>query len=362
MDLLSLRNFREMLIIFGLMLVLLHTGSCVNQNCSFNQTESCYAALGKQLSLRMFQDIHIITLELKKEESLICKIQNNVIKKLNFYENRSDVIGSNDTVIINSVTRADSGRYTLTLTDSQGKATSAGLQVNVEAPIGSVNVSVECISGIIWASCSSEGDSLFFIWTLNGQPHAQGYMTTIYLDRETSENLTCSIKNHFSHGEKSITINHCPGVDRICRFNQTKPCYAALGEKLSLWMVQDIHISKLELKKEESLICKIKMVTFGFYCNRPDVIISNGTVIINSVTRADLGRYTLELYDLEAKLKSTTGLQVNVEVSLMFVIVWTLQMIFLLLLLGGFHIYIRKRTSTQTPGEKQQEDIVLYDK
>ncbi|XP_065126777.2 pregnancy-specific beta-1-glycoprotein 7-like isoform X1 [Paramisgurnus dabryanus] len=362
MDLLSSGNFSKFFIIFGLMLVLLQTGSCVDQICRFNQQETCYAALEGKLSLQMIQYINISKLELKKENIIICKIVKENIIKPGLYCSRPYLLLSNGTVIINSVTKTDSGRYTLQLTNLQGKDTFTELEVNVEAPIGSVNVSVECISGIIWASCSSEGDSLFFIWTLNGQPHAQGYMTTIYLDRETSENLTCSIKNHFSHGEKSITINHCPGVDRICRFNQTKPCYAALGEKLSLWMVQDIHISKLELKKEESLICKIKMVTFGFYCNRPDVIISNGTVIINSVTRADLGRYTLELYDLEAKLKSTTGLQVNVEVSLMFVIVWTLQMIFLLLLLGGFHIYIRKRTSTQTPGEKQQEDIVLYDK
>ncbi|XP_073668274.1 uncharacterized protein [Paramisgurnus dabryanus] len=210
MDLLSSGNFRAMLIIFGLMLVLLQTVSCVDQNCTFNQTETCYAALGDKLSLRMFQDIHIIKLELKKEETLICKIQNNVIKKLKFYENRSDVIGSNDTVSINNVTRADSGRYTLKLTDSQGKETSAGLQVKVEAPIGSVNVSVECISGVRWASCSSEGDSLFFNWTLNGQTLPQDNKTTINLNGNTSGNLICSVKNHISHGEKSITVDHCP--------------------------------------------------------------------------------------------------------------------------------------------------------
>ncbi|XP_073668278.1 uncharacterized protein [Paramisgurnus dabryanus] len=253
-----------MLIIFVLMLVLLQIGSCVDQNCTFNQTETCYAALGDKLSLRMFQDIPIVKLELKKEETLIYKVVNNRIFKFDFYYKRSDITlsdGNNDTVIIKSVTRADSGRYTLTLTDSQGKATSTPeLQVNVEAPIGSVKVSVECISGVWLASCSSEGDSLFFSWTLNGKPLAQEYKTTINLDGKTSGNLICSVKNHISHGEKSITVNYCTG-----------------------------------------------------------------------------------------------------SVSLSFVIVWTLQMVFLLLLLGGFHIYIRKRTNTQTPGEKKQEDIVLYE-
>ncbi|XP_073710512.1 uncharacterized protein [Misgurnus anguillicaudatus] len=211
MDLLSSGNFREMLIISGLMLVLLQTGSCVDQICRFNQKETCYAALEGKLSLQMIQYINISKLELKKENIIICKIVKDNIIKPGLYCYRPYRLLSNGIVIINNVIRTDSGRYTLQLTNLQGKDTFTELEVNVEAPIGSVNVSVECISGIIWAYCSSEGDSLFFNWTLNGQPHAQGYMTTIYLDRETSGNLTCSVKNHFSHGEKSITINYCLG-------------------------------------------------------------------------------------------------------------------------------------------------------
>ncbi|XP_073710691.1 uncharacterized protein [Misgurnus anguillicaudatus] len=249
-----------MLIIFGLMLVLLQTGSCVHQICRFNQTTPCNAALGDKLSLQI---------------------------------NRPDVIISYDTVIINSVTRADSGNYTLHLYDLQSKRIpTPGLQVNVEAPIGSVKVLVECISEQRWASCFSEGDSLFFNWTLNGQPHAQGNKTIINLDGETSGNLICSVKNHISHGEKSITVNHCPG---------TTP---------------------------------------------------------TAITTATTSSVTSDVTPVLTNNKQTSE---SGEVSLTFVIVWTLQMIFLLLLLGGFHIYIRKRTSTQTPEEKQQEDIVLYE-
>ncbi|XP_073668229.1 macrophage colony-stimulating factor 1 receptor isoform X2 [Paramisgurnus dabryanus] len=149
------------------------------------------------------------------------------------------------------------GRYTLHVQSDMRNA-SISFDIKMYTPVGSVKVSVECISGVRWAYCSSEGNSLFFNWTLNGQPLAQDNKTTINLDGETSGNLICSVKNHISHAEKSITVNDC-------------------------------------------------------------------------------------------------------TVSGMFVIVWTLQMIFLLLLLGGFHIYIRKRTSTQTPGEENQEDIVLYE-
>nr|XP_055034952.1 uncharacterized protein LOC129422834 [Misgurnus anguillicaudatus] len=208
MNLLSSGNLREMLIIFGLML-LLQTGSCVNWNCSIIETKPCYAVLRDKLSLQIGPYSKLII----QKESLTCDIKNDRKgQSCDLYSNRPDVIISNGTVIINSVTRADSGRYTLNLTDLEGKVLpTTGLQVNVEAPIGSVKVSVECISGVRWASCSSEGDSLFFNWTLNGQPLAQENKTTIHLYGETSGNLICSVKNHISHGEKSITVNDCTG-------------------------------------------------------------------------------------------------------------------------------------------------------
>ncbi|XP_073710690.1 uncharacterized protein [Misgurnus anguillicaudatus] len=200
-----------MLIIFGLMLVLLQTVSCVDQICSFNQTETCYAALGDKLSLQMIQDIHISNLNIKKEERLIYKKQKERIFLSDLF-NRSDVIISDSTVIINSVTRAYSGNYTLQLYDLQGTLKSTtDLQVNVEAPVASVNVLAECISKEWVVSCSSEGDSLFFNWSLNGQPLAQGNKT-INLDGKIFGNIICSVKNHISHGEKSTTVTYCPGT------------------------------------------------------------------------------------------------------------------------------------------------------
>ncbi|KAL0175530.1 hypothetical protein M9458_027860, partial [Cirrhinus mrigala] len=77
-----------------------------------------------------------------------------------------------------------------------------------QAPIGSVEVSISCSSNQSSVSCSSEGDQITYNWTLNGIILEQGPMvrnTTIQLN-ETSAigNISCSVKNHVSHAQKTI--------------------------------------------------------------------------------------------------------------------------------------------------------------
>ncbi len=56
------------------------------------------------------------------------------------------------------------------------------------APIGSVEVSIICSSsGVMGVFCSSDGDPL-----MDG-------------------NISCSLKNHVSHEEKTIRLKPCPG-------------------------------------------------------------------------------------------------------------------------------------------------------
>ncbi|XP_052010971.1 uncharacterized protein LOC127663420 isoform X7 [Xyrauchen texanus] len=118
---------------------------------------------------------------------------------------------NNGTLIINSVIRTDSGRYTLYIYDSTGTLTQdVDLPVIVEAPIGSVEVSIICC-GEMRASCSSEGDQLNFRWTLNGQ-ELEDRNNIIHLDEETSGNITCTVNNHVSRGQKIISVNRCPGT------------------------------------------------------------------------------------------------------------------------------------------------------
>ncbi|KAL1262314.1 hypothetical protein QQF64_007579 [Cirrhinus molitorella] len=151
------------------------------------------------------------------------------------YNNRPEVTVINGILVINHVIREDSGNYRLTLSD--GTEISTDLHLNVEAPIGSVEVSIICSSsGVMRVSCSSEGDQLLYSWTLNGDPLMDGD-SSIDLDEKTDGNISCSVKNHVSDSQKTIRVKPCPGLDQFCRFDRSDPCYAALGHKLNLLMI-----------------------------------------------------------------------------------------------------------------------------
>ncbi|ROI69380.1 hypothetical protein DPX16_14320 [Anabarilius grahami] len=265
-----------MMLIFGLKLLLLQTAACLEFYCWFIQADPCYAALGHKLNLQM--DTSEYRLKLIKrinnnQDDPVCRVKNEKIKDCNLFNNGTEVTIINGFLIINRVIRADSGNYTLRLEDSDGTETSADLQVIVEAPIGSVNVSISCSSnGMKSVSCSSDGDQLIYSWTLNGESLMDGN-TTIELN-ETVGNIICSVKNHVSDGQKSIRVKHCPG--------------------------------------------------------------STTAAVTTSLTSS-----------LTSTLTSST--QTSDHESVVFVLVWSFQMMVLFGLLGGFHIYMR-----HTSGKKQE--------
>ncbi|ROL41154.1 hypothetical protein DPX16_2654 [Anabarilius grahami] len=140
-------------------------------------------------------------------------------------------------------------------------------------------------------------------------------------------------------------------VEQNCWFNQGGPCYAALGDKLNLLMMVPDG-SRYELKIQKSLSStekdpdcsvkngRIKENECDLFNDRPEVSVYNGILIINGVIGADSGNYRLYLINFDGTT-TYTNLQVIVEVSVVFVLVWCFQMMFLLGLLGGFHIYMR---------------------
>ncbi|XP_051717015.1 uncharacterized protein LOC127494869 isoform X2 [Ctenopharyngodon idella] len=434
-----------MKLIFGLML--LKTAACLEFNCWFNQSDPCYAALGHKLNLLMV-DASRYNLKIKKiisstQDDPVCRVKNGKIKEseCDLFNNRPEVSVINGILIINRVIRADSGIYTLRLDLSDGTETSTDLQVNVEAPIGSVEVSINCSSnGVMRAFCSSDGDLLLFSWTLNGDPLMDGNI--IDLDEGIDGNISCNVKNHVSHRQKTIRlVQDMQGLKCLefnCRFNQSDPCYAALGHKLNLQMVDasryNLKIKKIINNTQDDPVCrvkngKIKESECDLFNNRPEVSVINGTLIINRVIRADSGTYRLYLEDSKGT-ETSTDLQVIVEapigsvevsiicsssgvmrascssdgdpllfswtlngdplmdgniivldegtdgniscsvknhvshrqktisvkhcpVSVVFVLLWCFQLMFLLGLLGGFHIYMR-----HTSGKKQEDQQV----
>ncbi|XP_026137133.1 uncharacterized protein LOC113114414 [Carassius auratus] len=221
-----------MMLIFGLML--LQTAACLDQLCTFDEPYSfkqCYAALGHKLSLQMKLNPRYSYLKLYKMLNNDSRLEVCSIKKYNYYEsirnrseffknvspiinthesirNRSEFFFDNITLIINNVTRADSGKYT-SFVNEIDMAMESDLQVIVEAPIGSVEVSIICSSsGVMRVFCSSEGDHLLYSWTLNGDPLMDGN-SSIDLDEGTDGDISCSVKNHVSHAQKTIRLKPC---------------------------------------------------------------------------------------------------------------------------------------------------------
>ncbi|XDV37806.1 hypothetical protein PO909_007348 [Leuciscus waleckii] len=162
-------------------------------------------------------------------------------------------------------------------------------------------------------------------------------------------------------------------VERFCWFNQQGTCYVALGDKLCVMMLvvntreYDLKIHKINYNTRDDGLCKIKndwirKAECDLFNNRHDeVSVNNGILIINTVIRADSGTYRLQLFKSNGSVTST-DLQLIIEGSVLHsessssvvhVLVWCCQMMVLLGLLGGFHIYMRL-----TSGKKEEDQNV----
>ncbi|KAK2890736.1 hypothetical protein Q8A67_013379 [Cirrhinus molitorella] len=467
-----------MILMSGLMLLLLQTAACLDRFCRLNQSDPCYAALGHKLSLLMVLDTSEYEMTIQKIinnnkiTDPICRVKNGKMKDCDIYSNRPETTVNNRTLIINHVIRADSGNYTVTISNPSGTQTFQGeLQVIVEAPIGSVQVSIICSSsgvmrvscssegdqllyswtlngdtlmdgnssidldegtdgnitcsvknhinhgqttisakpcsvsvvfvlvwcfqmmllfgllggfhiymrhtsrkkkeapigsvqvsimcsssGVMRASCSSEGDQLLYSWTLNGDP-LMGGNSSIDLDEGTDGNITCSVKNHINHGQTTISVKPCSGLDLFCRLNQSDPCYAALGHKLSLLMGLDTTpIGSVQV----SIICSSSGVMRASCSSEGDQLLYswtlNGDPLMGGNSSIDLdegtdGNITCSVKNHINHGQTTISVK-PCSVSVVFVLVWCFQMMLLFGLLGGFHIYMRDTSGKKLEDQK----------
>ncbi|XP_043089111.1 uncharacterized protein LOC122335349 [Puntigrus tetrazona] len=190
----------------------------------------------------------------------------------------------------------------------------------------------------------------------------EGWKHSIDLDERSNGDISCSVKNHVSHAQNTTRLKPCPGLDRFCSFDQSDPCYTALGDKLYLLMLDtskyDLKMQKRINNPQDDPVCRVrddemKRNQCDLYSNRPEVTVIKGTLIINSVIRTDSGNYRLTVYNSDGS-ETSRDLQVIVQVSSsVFVLVWCLQLMVLLGLLGAFHIYMR-----HTSGKKQEDQKI----
>ncbi|XP_067240001.1 uncharacterized protein si:zfos-741a10.3 isoform X2 [Chanodichthys erythropterus] len=146
-------------------------------------------------------------------------------------------------------------------------------------------------------------------------------------------------------------------LDVNCSFNQSDPCHAALGDKLSLLMADtskyNLTIKKKISSTEDDPVCKIKKGTIkknecDLYNKRPEVSVINGTLIINGVIRADSGTYTLKL-DGSDGTETSRDLQVIVEAPPVTpIVLGCLAVILVALVITAYYFYKKKNQIKST--------------
>ncbi|XP_047657177.1 uncharacterized protein LOC113640611 [Tachysurus fulvidraco] len=307
-------------VIFGVLLIYTHVvmGSLLQDHvvCRFNQMNPCYVAVGQQLHLQMpWEDGFDL-----KTTSLILRYRKTQSSPPTPRFPRWQFVNENKTMILTSAERSDSGTYTLVTFDVDGRSKgSYTLQVNIEAQVSSVKVSYSCLSsGVMKVTCSADGDNLHFSWTsdFNTLPQMENRTSTVTLEQDHQGNITCHVENHVSRDHDTAELHQCPGSQFqdhvVCRFNQSKQCYVAEGQRLHLQMPLedgfDLKTTNLILRyrKTQSSPPTPRLPRW-LYVN------DNKTMILNSAERNDSGTYTLGIYDVDGRSKGSYTLQVNIE-------------------------------------------------
>ncbi|XP_047657153.1 uncharacterized protein LOC113648365 isoform X5 [Tachysurus fulvidraco] len=286
--------------------------------CKFNQIKPCYVAVGQRLYLQMpLED----GFDLKTTSLILTYRKKQSSPTPTPHLPRWQFVNDNKTMILTSAERSDSGTYTLEIFDVDGRSKgSYTLQVNIEAQVSSVNVSYSCLSsGVMKVTCSADGDNLHFSWTsdFNTLPQLENGTSTVTLEQEHQGNITCHVENHVSRDHDTAELHQCPGSlfqdHVVCRFNQIKPSYVAVGQRLYLQMpLEDVFDLKttsfnLTYRKNQSSPTPTPRLPRWQFVN------DNKTLILTSAERSDSGTYTLNIYDVDGRHKGSYTLQVNIE-------------------------------------------------
>ncbi|KAL0175513.1 hypothetical protein M9458_027843, partial [Cirrhinus mrigala] len=65
----------------------------------------------------------------------------------------------------------------------------------------------------LFLQSGEDGDQIIYSWTLNRNQLTHGLKdgnSSIDLDEGTDGNISCSVKNHISQGQKTIRVKPCP--------------------------------------------------------------------------------------------------------------------------------------------------------
>ncbi|KAL0974040.1 hypothetical protein UPYG_G00214590 [Umbra pygmaea] len=200
--------------------------------CYFNQNETdCYGPLGGNVYLHLScdaKDYDEYTLT-KDNEKNIVKMKHNKSIIDESLRNQTKFFVNNVTLVIQYTEMNDSGVYKLQMFEKGASQCIRDLRLTIEAPVSSPQLTSECLNGTVRVSCSSQGDKVWFNWTLDGHtvPDTDGTVgnetNIITLRKGLSGSLRCEVRNHVSNEHNSTEIKPCPGIRLAnCTSNGTK--------------------------------------------------------------------------------------------------------------------------------------------
>ncbi|XP_060758363.1 uncharacterized protein LOC132869019 [Neoarius graeffei] len=184
--------------------------------CRFTQTNQCYVALGQQLHLKMPLEERL-DLQFINETSGAHRILR--YRKADSLPPRPllpwQFVNDNKTLILSSVERNNSGKYTLFTFDANGNTKGDyNLQLIIEAKVSSVKVSCSCLATeVMKVDCSADGDNLRFTWTSDSNTFLQlkNGTRSFELVKDHHGSVTCHVENHVSHETDTTELCSCPG-------------------------------------------------------------------------------------------------------------------------------------------------------
>eukprot|EP00066_Takifugu_rubripes_P019700 XP_011608966.1 PREDICTED: T-cell surface antigen CD2-like isoform X2 [Takifugu rubripes] len=213
------KHCRGMKAVMGLLLMLVRVSLGVETSCDGRQDKTqCYGALGGTLVLQLMDnnlEIHTFTWS-NSIGTILNRIRNGSVT--NKLSTRSEFISHNGTMRMNSLSRTDGDEYKLDIFNEDGERTAVRtLQLNIQAPVSTVRLTSECLSqGEKRMSCSSDGDSPQYSWTLDGDTLTDDQLLSvnnetneIILKQTVSGRLVCLVRNHVSEASVTEMISTC---------------------------------------------------------------------------------------------------------------------------------------------------------
>ncbi|XP_048850730.1 uncharacterized protein LOC125719910 isoform X3 [Brienomyrus brachyistius] len=218
-----------------------------------------YVAEGKPLLLHVNVDFSIRRWNLVKDNVVIAKdspketpwtLLNKILKKNKVFKNDSGIYSLNV--------------YAVKIWHSikiQLNVEAGDLRLSSSAPVWNVTLSQLCLPHReMRVTCSSQGDAKEFSWTLGNQKLDRTVSSLVYQDNSiilkenVQGNLTCSVRNHVSHGTVTRELIPCPGLgERLtCRFHEGTEVLVRRNSSESQPALSNVEIL-VSFDKEETL-------------------------------------------------------------------------------------------------------------